>query len=235
VLALLLVAISAIAIALVAWAAIDKSGNAEADKVFTAVLGIIGTWVGTILAFYFSKENFQAAQNAMVTAVATASKPNVAAAVAVRAVMINRNSIKDVKIGDGADERSVLIKTLIEKFKAESITRIPVFRNDVVLYSIYDASIFRFLSERQIAGQPIDMAAATLADFLAHPLGDGTTFKSVVTVMAFTAVTGTLEDAKAALASGSGARDVFVTKSGLSTEPVLGWLTDIDIAKISGS
>ena len=235
-LALSLVAISAAAIALVAWAAISAgSSNSEADKVFTAVLGIVGTWVGTILAYYFSKENFQAAQSAMVTAVNTASKSSVTASISVRSVMINRNSIKDIKIAKDADETSIKVKDMLAMFKAESITRIPIFRDDIILYSVYDASVFRFLSDRQLAHNPINMDTATLAEFLAHDLGDGTTFKSIVTIMAFTSADGTLEDAKSALAAGGGARDVFVTKGGKADEPVLGWLTDIDIARIGGA
>lgn len=235
VLALVLVALSAGAIGFIAMEAVQNPGNAEVDKVLTVIVGLAGTWVSTVLVFYFSKENFQAAQNAMANVVATAQRSNLAAT-AVRTVMINRNSIKDVKIPSGQDETGVPFKTLCDKLKAESVTRIPIFIGDVVKYVIYDASIYRFLSDRQIAGQPVDVATATLADLLAHPI-DGQTVKAIVARMAFVPVTATLEDAKAALSSGSGSsvRDVFVTKSGAPTEPVEGWLTDIDIARISGS
>ena len=40
-----------------------------AQMVFTAVLPLFGAWVGTILAFYFGKENFEAATRS-VTAIA---------------------------------------------------------------------------------------------------------------------------------------------------------------------
>lgn len=38
--------------------------TADKDKImtiFTTVVAVVGTWVGTILAFYFSRENFEAA------------------------------------------------------------------------------------------------------------------------------------------------------------------------------
>src|SRR5215471_8029519 len=56
-----IVALSAVAIAL--------SGSARADTsrlVFSSVLPLLGTWVGTVLAFYFARENLQAATDSAI-------------------------------------------------------------------------------------------------------------------------------------------------------------------------
>ena len=49
-------------IAIVIIAGSIRNNNMEGAKlVLTGVLPLLGTWVGTILAYYFSKENFEAA------------------------------------------------------------------------------------------------------------------------------------------------------------------------------
>jgi hypothetical protein len=45
------------------------SSSTQANSVFTAVLGVAGTWVSTVIVFYASRENFQAAQTVMASAV----------------------------------------------------------------------------------------------------------------------------------------------------------------------
>lgn len=39
--------------------------------VFTAILPLLGTWVGAVLAFYFSQDNLQAASTTTLNAVRT--------------------------------------------------------------------------------------------------------------------------------------------------------------------
>ena len=42
---------------------VNSAEEAEMQRlVFTTVLPLIGTWVGTVLAFYFSRENFESAR-----------------------------------------------------------------------------------------------------------------------------------------------------------------------------
>ena len=55
--------------AIVIFASWGKEGRETAQMVFTAILPLFGAWVGTILAFYFGKENFEAATRS-VTAIA---------------------------------------------------------------------------------------------------------------------------------------------------------------------
>jgi hypothetical protein len=51
--------------------------------------------------------------------------------------------------------------------------------------------------------------------------------------MAFVSQDRTLADAKAAMGQLPGCQDVIVTKSVNNTEPVLGWLSNVDIARFS--
>lgn len=66
--ALLVIAVGILGITAVAVAAIVFARDSERANttmaVFTALLPVVGTWIGTVLAFYFAKENFQAASDA---------------------------------------------------------------------------------------------------------------------------------------------------------------------------
>src|SRR5713226_1358319 len=57
--------VSIIAVAVLAMQVIDHAKDKDiagnAQNVLNSVLPLLGTWVGTILAYYFSKENFEAA------------------------------------------------------------------------------------------------------------------------------------------------------------------------------
>jgi hypothetical protein len=46
-------------------------------------------------------------------------------------------------------------------------------------------------------------------------------------------VTATLAEAKAALEQGRAREDVFITRSGGRDEPVVGWITDNDLVRLS--
>jgi len=57
----MIVLVSAIGGLVVLAATIICLDKASAKEVFNSLLPMFGTWVGTLLAFYFSKDNFEAA------------------------------------------------------------------------------------------------------------------------------------------------------------------------------
>ncbi len=61
---LALIGLIGLAIAVIGLAAADARPDATND-VFNALLPLLGTWVGTVLAFYFSRENFKSAQESV--------------------------------------------------------------------------------------------------------------------------------------------------------------------------
>src|ERR1700730_8315375 len=74
-LALLVTGISILAVTVLAAVIIVRKHDADAPQnVMNSVLPLLGTWVGTILAYYFSKENFEAATQS-VTALAKQLTP----------------------------------------------------------------------------------------------------------------------------------------------------------------
>jgi hypothetical protein len=67
-----------------------------------------------------------------------------------------------------------------------------------------------------------------------YPLQPGHTFQMVVEQsIAFVARDRSVADAKSAMENTPNCQDVIVTEHGLRAEPVLGWISNVDIGRIS--
>jgi hypothetical protein len=208
-----------------------------ADKVFTSVVGLVGAWVSTILVFYFSRENFQAAEKAVNQAISTglqvAQAGSAAAGSTVGAAMTPLERVRSIDLDA---EPTVLVKRDLCSKLDELTTRIPVTVGGVAKYVIHDASIFRFIADRALHKHPQPIEQATLEDFLTYKFeqgeNSGHTVKDIVGRFVTLPVSATLVDARAELLKSRGCQDVVCTQNGRPTEKMLGLLTNDDIAKI---
>ncbi|MGC2780892.1 MAG: hypothetical protein WA418_35185 [Bradyrhizobium sp.] len=83
---------------------------------------------------------------------------------------------------------------------------------------------------------PFNDASDTLARLLplSYPSKLGTTFADVVTnSVAYVAEAASLADAKAAMEAKPQCQDVVVTATGKSDAPMLGWISNVDISRLS--
>jgi hypothetical protein len=86
------------------------------------------------------------------------------------------------------------------------------------------------MARRVIDGEPsekLDPRTLTLEDFLAFD----DVMNYVHDALAFVPSTATLGDAQAAMEKDKDCQDILVTKTGTREGEVLGWLTNIDIAR----
>ena len=220
----------ALAIAMIVTA---KAGETElaAEKAFMMLVPLLGTWVGTVLAYYFSGENFERANQSVSKLVAQVTEERLRSLL-VKDVMITKNAMTFVQLHPGDDGSKVDLKTdVIDKLK-DPVTRIPVFDDKgLAKYIIHQSLIFKYVALKTIdlasTNQSFDVHNQTLKHFLDY---DG--MRDLVSkTFAFVPLDGTLADAKKAMDGRQQCQDVFVTDSGTETEPVRGWLTNIDITK----
>ena len=194
--------------------------------VFNTLTPLFGTWVGTVLAFYFSGKNYEAAAKATRELVGQLGDERLKQ-IAVTDAWVPVGSIKALQV-DPTNEATVNVQNDIVPMLSGVVTRIPVWNaGKVVRYVIHQSMIYRYLAMRPAGQDP------TLANFLAFQVngGAGNTMKDVVAKIAWVARTATLADAKAKMEGTPNCQDVFVTESGDSKEAVLGWITNADIAK----
>ncbi len=194
------------------------------------VLPVIGTWVGTVLAFYFSKENFESASKSVIASAKEAAGNSRLASVTVTAAMIPRDVLTAKSVADEKAAAALPLTVLLTSLGDKN--RIPIVDvKDVPLYMIHrsaiEGGIAKAFTSRTGRAAAVDPAKLTLADLWGH---DESKYRNAFGVVSAKA---TMADAKQEMDKVAFRQDVFVTERGTAQEPVLGLITNIEIEKQS--
>jgi hypothetical protein len=211
-----IVAISAIAIALAG------GSRAETSRlVFSSVLPLLGTWVGTVLAFYFARENLQAATESTLRLAGRET------ATPVTQVMIREAAFVAYDLAAGDRMEAVPLSAVREKMQAlePPARRLPIRdASGAVVYVIHDSTLTAFAES---AGQTTTTLDKTIGDLLGVP-----SFRELVEAIGFVAEKATVAEARALMASIKNCNDIFVTTTGKRDERAIGWLTNTLLAGV---
>jgi hypothetical protein len=213
--------------------------NAVAEKkyeasqlVFNALLPVFGTWVGTLLAFYFSKENLDSATRNVneLTRVVTGldrlkSVPALQKAIPLDAIFVPKDPTTKQPLTN--------LQQIIDALKNEGRQRLLVFKAGNTIERVVHLSAIESFISNYVLQPPAAGAKApnqlTITDLLAVADLDKLTALS----FALVPQTATLAEAKAAMEQKSkelgnigNCEDVFITQDGSPTLPVLGWITN---------
>jgi hypothetical protein len=214
----------ALVVTLVFLAQSDNTGASEAAKnAFTAVLPVLAGWVGTVLAFYFSAAS-QERTSASLDKVISQSGSGPGPSAPVSSKMIPYSSVAGLQDLGKTKPSEITIEALQKAFEATlpngaKVSRLLFVENGVFKYVLHIGTLNAFIVKNP--------AGKTFADMLL----DDETLRQISKLVVFVAANATLGDAKAALDKVSGAQDIIVTGSGSSTEPMLGWLSNVDLTK----
>jgi hypothetical protein len=205
-------------IAFTVLAADDPSLKPKIDTllngIFGAVLPIFATWVGTVIAFYFTSSNFQQAAR-IAREATTASVPQ--ASVLDR--MIPYDKIAKIE-RPRAEAREIHMDDVVKLFSP------PVTR--VIVFDQAKQPVFVIRQKRvppEWSQHPQDH---TIDEYLRQTV-EGRSNAQDAAQFEFIPQTATIDDSRAKMASAN-CVDLFVTAGGEKTQPVLGWLTD-DLVK----
>jgi hypothetical protein len=196
------------------------------DHVLGEILPLVASWVGTVIAYYFSRENLAAATSSVSTLAKGMVDLQRLASIPVKARMIPRSEIATLPTAMTAPPSSLdktLLKDITTSVAASKtpMTRLPIFQVDgSIEYLIHLSVLNEFLARSALAGASV--AALTFADLLADPVVRTAANGSFGVVSG----TSTLDRAKAVMDSKGHCEDVFVTEDGKASSPVIGWLTD---------
>lgn len=241
-LAILIVPTCIVGMIALAWHVIDVTPTKKdapnhqletAKYIFSAILPLLGTWVGIVLTFYFTRDNFESAGQETRAALELAKGPaDLHYTGIVSEKMRPRNQMTIYMLPDGMAEAEVELTALTNKMVGP-ISRLPVLnQSKTIRYLIHKSLITEYLSQTQgqYPGQSPGQTQTqnpSLLDFLDH---ENNRANVGLNAVAFVAIDGTLEDARASLREKAGSQDVIVTQTGTSDEPILGWLTNNDLA-----
>ncbi len=224
-LAIGIVATSIVGIVAIAAVAIATAGRSRAETtrlVFSSVLPLLGTWVGTVLAFYFARENLQAATESTLRLAGVGET-----ATPVTQVMIPEADFIAYDLGTGESAGSVKLADLHAKMReiTPPSRRLPVRTPaGAVLYVIHDSTLTAYAESVHQSTPSLDK---TLGDLLASE-----DFKKLVEAIAFVPEKATIADARTAMTSIENCNDVFLTASGRRDERAIGWLTNTLLAGV---
>jgi hypothetical protein len=212
--------IGVVAISALALAFADDQEQAS-QLVFSAVLPLFGTWVGTVLAFYFVRENLEAATQS------TLALSGRETATPVSQVMVKEVDFVVYDLGTAESVEDVPLAALRDKMgelKPPS-RRLPVRdAAGAVTCVIHDSTLTAYAESQQQTTETLDK---TLGDLRSDP-----EYRALVDAIAFVPETATIGDARRAMTSIKNCNDVFVTATGKKEERAIGWLTNTLLAGV---
>lgn len=150
-------------------------------------------------------------------------------AVPITAKMIPIRDFFHKKLGQ-IDPQSLKLTDVITELQSRQLNRLPILSSaGHPLYIVHRSMIDQFIVKHVLAGGAATAGNLTLADLLADPEMKDIFENTFVAVKR----QGTLAEATSAMLSRPSCNDVAVTAGGNLNEPVLGWLTNVDIARSS--
>lgn len=239
-----LLGVSLIVVAIGILAASGEEAVENSQYVFAALLPLFGTWIGTVLAYYFSKQNFEAASKATESLVKMSVQK--LRAVSIEEAMIPLGSIVGVVVAPNDKLREVPLQKVAEAMEKKlpggrPISRVVILTANNACIGIIHRSIW---SEMRAV---VAAASGTTVNFKndaankdtldkVHDLESETRapekFGNFIThSIAFARAGATLADAKMRMESRDDCQDVFVTANGSASEPIIGWVTNQEISK----
>ena len=222
-----------LSVAVIGISAFSPKTLEAAKYVFSSVLPLIGAWVGTLLAYYFSKENFEAATKSVTDLARELGGMEKLRSIPAREKMRPLKDITFATVRKGTEDQCKLAD-LLSKFAR--LDRIPILDDqNCIVYLLYKHMIHQFLTS--VALDPAKLPSSkkitdlTLKHFLDSDPNLG---KLLQQSFGFVAENATLADAKRemeAVSKTTPCNDVFVTQTGKQVEPIIGWITDNKIAE----
>lgn len=192
--------------------------------IFTMLLPVIGTWIGTVIAFYFSRENFQAAaQQAKELAQSTTSGelPNETSAVKAMRLLSDKDVVRYIFTPDKgmAEFRKLKLKSEIlnQYLKSPIINRLPVQdEQKKIIFIIHQSLITNFIVRKNNTDDLL-----TMGDLLDSDEG------KIATRFATAGIDEHLSEVKVKLDKDPCCQDVFITLDGTANSPAIGWITNV--------
>ncbi|HEY9113817.1 MAG TPA: hypothetical protein VIN10_03910 [Bacteroidales bacterium] len=216
---------SLIVIVAVGAIAIYSDPDKNSLTIFNMILPMVATWVGTILAFYFGRENFESASK-QVQNMANKMSKEPSGGMLVTAVMKPFDDMIYYQLEVGKSEADITIEALQKKLALkEKASRIPIVdENKVLKYMIHESSLDKYLA----SGKAKTDSLKQFFEWWKKEFSVEFIFnKAFIIVPEKTS----LNDANEKMEQLPYCRDVFVTRGGTPQEPVTGWISNITLLK----
>ncbi|MCX6232969.1 MAG: hypothetical protein NTZ33_15675 [Bacteroidetes bacterium] len=193
------------------------------DFIGKSLLPLWGTWIGTVLAFYFGKANFEAASKSYQDVIRTLTPDEKIAQLPVKDIMIPFEKIESLAY---EVDKDVSISNILNYVRFNKYNRFAVFENkNIFKYMIHRSTFYQFIAQKVDENlSNVEIKKLTLLNLIEG--GNNDIKGMLLKGYNFISIKANLLDAKNAIEAMTECQDVFVTESGKSTEPVLGLITN---------
>ena len=206
---------------------------------YSSLLPMFGTWVGTVLAFYFSRENFEAANRGTLDLVKAVGQR--LGSIRVSEKMLGVSQVVKLKLAANQAMSSVAIADIERLFASEvagkKISRLLVLNVDGACVAVIHRSLYmEALASALRSAAPLNPQTDAIQKLLSigYPSPPPVTYEDFFrSTIAFVGRDRSLADAKVAMEAIPGCQDVVVTATGAKGEPMQGWLSNVDIGRAS--
>lgn len=192
--------------------------------VSATILPLLASWVGTILAFYFSKENLIAATQSVTDLSKALTAADKLKTISAREKMRPVGAITFEQVASG-DEGKTKLSELLKKYA--TVERIIILdEKNIIRFLIYKSMVERYLARLAMSGMQLPQGLAITDLTLKNLLESDAQMRAVFeTSFGFVRVGATLADAKQVMDKIPGCQDVFVTDTGNPKEGIVGWIS----------
>jgi hypothetical protein len=212
------------AIVVLAGIALIKSEAKDVMTVFNICLPVLASWVGTILAFYFGKANFESANAQVNKLISQKFSQEDLNKTPLKIIMRPFSDMTCYKIPAGKSEKDIVLSDINALMNADK-NRLPVITSDNwPKYMIHLSIIDAYTS----AGSKL---TDTLQEFLDAKRGTGSGF-GLNEGFIIVPENATLAEAKDQLDKIKICQDIFITKNGTPNEELSGWISNTRLARL---
>jgi hypothetical protein len=232
-----LIAIALLGIAIIAIAGYNvsiPSTDVEARRefldaakyVFASTLPVVAAWVGTVMAFYFGKENFKAATDSVSQIARQLTSQEKLGQTNVQEIGKAMETVAPLRFDENDKLETVTLDKLEEKMRAKEppFERLPILSaQGAPLMLVHRSVLNDFLLNKKTADPGKNAKDYNLSDLAKdYPWLQQNSFATV-------SPTASAAQAKDAMAQKKGCSDIFVTMDGTSAAAVTRWITNVDL------
>jgi len=184
----------------------------SAERIFESLLPLFATWIGTVLAFYFGRQNFETAASEY-KQIINQLNPDVLDDVKLKQIMITKKSMTVKEFEDIKDKP---VKEILEFLIDNDKSRLPILDKQEPKYIIHKSTFLEALTQLKQDDKDVDkITLSKMLEIEKYKIRS----ESFLTIN----LNNILEKARQLLRDNADIKDIFVTDNG---NKVVGWLTD---------
>jgi hypothetical protein len=207
----------------------DEQKFSFVKDILSILLPVIGAWAGTVLAYYFSKQNYESAAQTANQLVDRLTAEKKLASTAALSVMIPLSGSHVLTLM-APENTYKLMSAILEGLDTHDRNRLPILdKNGRPKYMIHRSTLEQFLV-RQFKEQSIQgngnrahVKDLTLQDALSDEKFQSTVVRGFGTIR----LDDNLAKAKILIDNNPLCQDVFITEDGTPNTKALGWITNV--------